>query len=200
MKRKVCGVDEVGRGAAVGRIFAAACILYEHKKIPDLNDSKQLSPKKRLALSSLIKEGALDWHIAAADLQDINKLNVHYASLLAMKRAIEGLSCGQPMLVLADGRYSLEVAFECKNIVGGDKKVPAISAASILAKVARDREMEDLDLEYPQFGWKKNKGYLTKEHLDALMKYGPSPYHRQNYKPVKEAKRKRSGKLRENSQ
>ena len=173
----ICGVDEAGRGPLCGPVFAAACILPEGY-IPDgLNDSKKLSPKKRELLFDEIKQNAISYCIAEASVEEIDRLNILEADLLAMRRAIDGLSV-RPDLALIDGNIARDFPLPAMAIIGGDAKSPNIAAASILAKVARDRECLELDKLYPEYGIAKHKGYGTKAHMEALRKYGPTPIHR----------------------
>lgn len=184
----LCGVDEAGRGPLAGSVYAAAVILNPTNPIDGLADSKKLSEKKRDLLAPLIRHYALAWAVASASVEEIDSLNIHYASLLAMQRAIDqlvhihGIS---PALVLVDGKYCPKINFPCEAIVQGDSKVAAISAASILAKTVRDQELYHLDEDYPQYGFANHKGYPTKQHLEALRLYGVSPVHRLSYAPVK---------------
>ena len=180
----VAGVDEVGRGPLAGDVVAAAVILGENHGIVGLNDSKKISEKKRLSLSEEIKEKSVAWCIARASVEEIDRLNILHASLLAMKRAVEGLST-QPEHVLVDGNKLPKWSYSAEAVVQGDSRVQEISAASILAKVTRDSEMMALDEEYPGFGFSKHKGYPTKVHMEALEKYGPTKIHRTSYAPVK---------------
>ena len=179
-----CGVDEVGRGSCISGVWAAACILDPHRPIEGLRDSKKLSEAKREALSEKIKENALCWCIAQTSLEEVERLNVHFATLLAMKRAVEGLII-MPHKVYVDGIHIPDIAIPTEAIVKGDDLFPSISAASILAKVERDRVMIRYHKEYPQYNFDKNKGYLTKTHMIALKEYGPSPIHRKTYEPVR---------------
>lgn len=179
-----CGVDEVGRGSCISGVWAAACILDPKRPIEGLRDSKKLSPIKREILEVKIKECALSWNIGKTSLEEVELLNVHFASLLAMKRAIEGLSL-VPQKVFADGLYIPDIAIPAEAIIKGDDLIPSISAASILAKVERDRVMINYHKEYPQYSFDKNKGYLTKEHMRALQEYGPCPIHRKTYAPIR---------------
>lgn len=181
----VCGCDEVGRGSLVSEVYAAACILDPVNPIAGLADSKKLTALKREALSEEIKQNALCWSIAYATLEEIEELNIHYATLLAMKRAIEGLSI-QPDKVLIDGIHKPDLSIHTETIVKGDDSVPEISAASILAKVARDSTMVQYHALYPEYGFDRHKGYFTKEHAEALKKHGPSPIHRKTYAPVRQ--------------
>lgn len=179
-----CGVDEVGRGSCISGVWTAACILDPNKPIEGLRDSKKLSPKKREALSEEIKEKALCWCIAQATLEEVEELNIHFATLLAMKRAVEGLSI-VPQKVYVDGIHLPDIVIPAEAIIKGDDLIPAISAASILAKVDRDKVMTDYHQLYPEYGFDKNKGYLTKDHMEALQKYGPCPIHRKTYEPIR---------------
>jgi ribonuclease HII len=180
----VCGVDEAGRGPLAGAVFAAAVILDPARPIAGLADSKKLSEKRRDALAILIRERALAWCIAQASVQEIDAINILRASLLAMKRAVEGLGMA-PHEVLVDGLHCPDVAFPSRAIVKGDSKVAEISAASILAKTARDADMLRLDALYPHYGFLRHKGYPVPEHLAALALHGVSQEHRRSYAPVK---------------
>lgn len=179
-----CGCDEVGRGAGAAEIVVCAVILDPNRPIVGLTDSKKLTALRRQVLSAEIKEKALSFCIASASLEEIEQLNVLYATLLAMKRAIEGLSI-QPDKALIDGNRAPLLTIPTETIIKGDLYIPAISAASIVAKVARDQIMVDYHEVYPQYGFQHHKGYFTKEHLAALQKYGPCPIHRVTYGPVK---------------
>ncbi|HSH53966.1 MAG TPA: ribonuclease HII [Methylotenera sp.] len=188
----ICGVDEAGRGPLAGAVYAAAVILNPQRPILGLADSKKLSEKKRDALSFEIKQHALAWAIASSSVAEIDSINILQASLLAMKRAIEKVqvelleqSNTLPILVQVDGNKCPKISLPCEAIVQGDSKVQAISAASILAKVARDAELYELDREYPQYSFAKHKGYPTSEHLKALTLHGVSPIHRLSYAPVR---------------
>ena len=176
----VCGVDEAGRGPLCGPVFAAACILPDGLVLEGLNDSKKLTPKKRDKLFDLICENAIAYSIASASVEEIDELNILEADLLAMRRAIDGLSV-KADLALIDGNIARDFQIPARAIIGGDAKSPSIAAASILAKVARDRDCIRLDEEYPQYGIAKHKGYGTKQHMDALRTYGPSPIHRKQF-------------------
>lgn len=181
----ICGVDEAGRGPVAGPVFAAAVILDPDCPIEGLKDSKKLSEVRRSELASLIKQKARAWAIAQCSVAEIDELNILWASMLAMKRAIEMLSI-QPELALIDGnRCPKGLAVRAEAIVKGDDKVPAISAASILAKTARDAVMMDLHSQYPEYGFDRHKGYPTAFHLNQLKKYGVSPVHRKTYAPVR---------------
>ncbi|MBQ86099.1 MAG: ribonuclease HII [Gammaproteobacteria bacterium] len=181
--RWIAGIDEVGRGPLAGDVVAAAVILDPAAPIPGLNDSKKLSDKQRQEVVMLIKEHALALSIGRSSVMEIDSLNILQASLLAMRRALETLP-RRPQLVYVDGNHLPEWRFQAKAIVRGDAKIPAIAAASVLAKVTRDREMEALDSLYPGYGLAKHKGYPTKQHLEALVKLGPSPIHRKSFAPV----------------
>ena len=186
--RWIAGTDEVGRGPLAGDVVAAAVILDPAIPIPGLNDSKKLSDKQRQELVMLIKEHALALSIGRSSAEEIDSLNILQASLLAMQRAVETLP-RRPQLVYVDGNHLPDWRFQAKAIVSGDAKVPAIAAASVLAKVTRDREMQALDSLYPGYGLAKHKGYPTKQHLEALAKLGPSPIHRKSFAPVSAALR-----------
>ena len=176
----VCGVDEAGRGPLCGPVFAAACILPDGLVFEGLNDSKKLTPKKRDKLFDLICENAIAYCIASASVEEIDELNILEADLLAMRRAIDGLPV-KADFALIDGNIARGFQIPAKAIIGGDAKSPSIAAASILAKVARDRDCITLDEQYPQYGIAKHKGYGTKQHMDALRTYGPSPIHRKQF-------------------
>ncbi len=176
----VCGVDEAGRGPLCGPVFAAACILPDGLVLEGLNDSKKLTPKKREKLFDLICENAIAYCIASASVEEIDELNILEADLLAMRRAIDGLAV-KADFALIDGNIARDFQIPARAIIGGDAKSPSIAAASILAKVARDRDCIELDAQYPQYGIAKHKGYGTKQHMDALRTYGPSPIHRKQF-------------------
>lgn len=180
----VCGVDEAGRGPLAGAVYAAAVIFDVSKpRIRGLRDSKELSEPRREELALRIRERALAWHIAFASVEEIDAINIHHASLLAMKRAIEGLGIA-PHEVLVDGLHCPDVVFQRRAVVGGDALIAEISAASILAKTARDAMMRELDAQYPAYGFAMHKGYATKAHVDALERHGPCAIHRRSYAPV----------------
>lgn len=183
--RLIAGVDEVGRGPLVGAVVAAAVILDPENWIEGLADSKKLSEKKRISLDIEIREKALSWSLGRAEAHEIDEINILQASLLAMKRAVEGLSIVPDHLKI-DGNKEIHMQISMETIVRGDSKVAAISAASIIAKVARDKEMLDLDAQYPEYGFAGHKGYPTKVHREALIKYGATPQHRVSFKPVRE--------------
>jgi ribonuclease HII len=179
------GVDEVGRGPLVGSVVTAAVILPDHYDLPFLTDSKKLTAKKRDYLAAAIREQALAWCVAEASASEIDDINILQASLLAMRRAVEGLSI-TPSGVWVDGnRCPKGLTMACEAIVKGDLTVPAISAASILAKVERDAQMERLHLLYPMYGFDKHKGYPTAAHFAALKEHGALPEHRRSFAPVK---------------
>lgn len=173
----VCGIDEAGRGPLCGPVVAAAVILPIGIEIPGLNDSKKLTEKKREALYDLICENAIAYSIAFGSVEEINELNILEANLLAMRRAIDGLSV-KADYALIDGNIARDFQIPARAVIHGDAISPSIAAASILAKVTRDRLCIELDREYPQYGIAKHKGYGTKAHCDALREYGPSPIHR----------------------
>ena len=177
---QVCGVDEAGRGPLCGPVVAAACILPCGLVLPGLNDSKKLSEKKRDLLFDQIRENAIAYSIASASVEEINQLNILEATLLAMRRAIEGLPV-KADFALIDGNVSRDFQIDAKAVISGDATSPSIAAASILAKVTRDRMCIDLDREYPQYSIAKHKGYGTKVHMDALREHGPSPIHRTQF-------------------
>ena len=176
----VCGVDEAGRGPLCGPVVAAACILPVGLVIEGLNDSKKLSEKKRDKLFDEICENAIAYSIAEASVEEINALNILEATLLAMRRAIGGLSVPADF-ALIDGNVDRDFPLPARAVIGGDAKSPSIAAASILAKVTRDRACIELDRQYPQYGIAKHKGYGTKLHMEALRTYGPSPIHRKQF-------------------
>ncbi|MBM7038169.1 ribonuclease HII [Vibrio ulleungensis] len=180
----IAGVDEVGRGPLVGDVVTAAVILDPNNPIPGLTDSKKLSEKKRLALEPLIKERALAWCIGRCTPQEIDQLNILQATMVAMQRAINGLST-TPNLALIDGNRTPELTMDAIAVVKGDLRVPEISAASIIAKVARDNDMQELDKQYPQFGFAQHKGYPTKAHFAAIEEFGVIEQYRKSFKPVK---------------
>ena len=184
----ICGVDEAGRGPLAGSVYAAAVILDANNPIIGLADSKKLSEKKRDALAIEIKQKALAWGIASCTAKEIDEINILQASLLAMKRAIDTMQAQfniVPDLVQVDGNKCPKISLPCEAIVKGDSKVQAISAASILAKTARDAELYELDKIYPQYGFAQHKGYPTAAHLAALAAHGICVEHRLSYAPVK---------------
>lgn len=188
LEQYYAGVDEAGRGPLAGAVYAAAVILDPNKPcIAGLTDSKLLSEKKREALFVTIQAEALAWAIASASVEEIDRLNILQASLLAMQRAVEALSI-QPTHALIDGNRCPPLNCITRAIVKGDLTEPAISAASILAKVSRDREMYAFDVQYPEYGFAKHKGYPTALHLAALKQWGPSPLHRLSFAPVRDVR------------
>jgi ribonuclease HII len=181
----MAGVDEVGRGPLAGPVIAAAVILDPENPIKGLMDSKKISEKKRNILAIEIREKALTWAIGRAEHDEIDSINILQASLLAMKRAVESLSI-KPELVMVDGLHCPDIIYKVKAVIKGDSKIPAISAASIIAKVARDNEMIALDSKFPGYGFSRHKGYPTKMHVTALKKLGVSSIHRKSFAPVKQ--------------
>lgn len=181
----VAGVDEAGRGPLAGPVYAAAVILDPAKSIPGLDDSKRLTARNRARMYDDIQRDSLAWAIAAADVEEIDRLNILQATLLAMQRAVAALHTA-PEQVLVDGKHCPPLSCPAQAIVGGDGLVPAISAASILAKHARDEAMILLDQQYPGYALAKHKGYGTAEHLAALHELGPSPIHRRSFRPVRD--------------
>ena len=182
----ICGIDEAGRGPLCGSVVAAACILPDGLEIPELNDSKKLTPKKRDKLFDVIRQSAIAYGIAEATVEEIDALNILEADLLAMRRAIDNLHTpdGQPYradYALIDGNISRDFQIPARAVIKGDSLSMSIAAASILAKVTRDRMCEDMDKAYPMYGIAKHKGYGTKAHMDALRAYGPSPIHRKKF-------------------
>jgi ribonuclease HII len=180
----ICGTDEAGRGPIAGPVVAAAVILDPENPVEGLNDSKKLSEKKREKLSLEIKEKARYWAIAQSDPDEIEAINILWASMKAMQRAIEALPV-KPDMVLVDGNRVPELNVPAKAIVGGDASEQCIAAASILAKVERDRQMLKWHELYPQYEFDKHKAYGTPKHLELLEKYGPCPIHRKGFNPVK---------------
>lgn len=180
----VAGVDEVGRGPLAGPVVTAAVILDPARPIEGLADSKKLSEKKREVLAELIKERALAWAIGRAEVEEIDRINILQATMLAMQRAVAGLNPA-PQHALIDGNRCPSLPCTAEAIIQGDGKVPAISAASILAKVTRDREMVEMDALYPGYGLAGHKGYPCKSHIEALERLGVTPIHRRSFGPVK---------------
>ena len=178
------GVDEAGRGPLAGPVVSAAVILNPQHNLVDLNDSKQLSASKRKILSEQIKIHSVSWSIGIATPQEIDELNILRASLLSMERAIKNLS-EVPEKVIVDGQYTPEIDVPCEAIIKGDSLEESIMAASILAKVERDKIMLELDKKYPNYRFGQHKGYPTKIHMDALREFGPCIEHRQSFKPIK---------------
>jgi ribonuclease HII len=178
--QSICGVDEAGRGPLCGPVVAAACILPVDCHIEGLNDSKKLTEKKRELLFDVITEKAISYSIAHATVEEINTLNILEATLLAMRRAIAGLDV-KADFALIDGNVGRDFPLPVRTVIHGDAVSPSIAAASILAKVTRDRMCIDMDAEYPEYGILKHKGYGTKAHMDALRTYGPTPIHRTQF-------------------
>lgn len=176
----ICGCDEAGRGPMAGPLVAAGCVLPKGIKIPYLNDSKKVSPKKRDELFDLIKKVAISYHIEVVSVSDVDKYDVYHASKMAMEKCVKTLNCDY---VLTDA-MPVDIIKPYQSIIKGDSKSCSIAAASILAKVTRDRIMEELDKEYPMYGFIKHKGYVTKLHREMLEKYGVSPVHRKSFAPV----------------
>ncbi|MGY2251610.1 ribonuclease HII [Pseudomonas reactans] len=182
----VAGVDEVGRGPLCGAVVTAAVILDPNRPILGLNDSKKLTEARREKLYDEIIEKALSWHIARAEVEEIDELNILHATMLAMQRAVVGLHI-TPKMAMIDGNRCPKLSMPSEAVVKGDSKVPAIAAASILAKVSRDREMAAFELIYPGYGIGGHKGYPTPVHLEALARLGPTPIHRRSFAPVRQA-------------
>jgi ribonuclease HII len=180
----IAGVDEAGRGPLAGSVFAAAVVLNESDPIEGLRDSKALTAIRRERLEQQIHARALAWCVASADVAEIDQLNILQATLLAMRRAVEGLSIA-PQAAWVDGNRAPQLSIPVKTIVKGDATVPAISAASILAKCARDREAQALEQSFPGYGFAQHKGYGTAAHLQALQALGPCPVHRRSFAPVR---------------
>jgi ribonuclease HII len=181
----ICGVDEAGRGPLAGPVYAAAVILHHERPIAGLRDSKKLTEAKREALAPLIKRDCIAWAIAKASEAEIDRLNILQASLLAMKRAVHALET-IPTLALIDGNKCPVMKIQTIAIVDGDDKIESISAASILAKTARDDALRKLHKKYPQYGFDQHKGYGTAQHLEALKLHGVTPVHRRSFAPVRE--------------
>lgn len=180
----VAGVDEVGRGPLAGPVVAAAVILDPLRPIEGLADSKALSETKRERLAETIRQRALAWALGRAEVEEIDRINILQASLLAMQRAVAALPV-PPQFALIDGNRCPSLPCPAEAVVKGDARVPAISAASILAKVVRDRELVELDARYPGYGLAKHKGYPSRQHLEALASLGVTPIHRRSYAPVR---------------
>lgn len=186
MKAWVAGVDEAGRGPLAGPVVAAAVILNPERRIEGLDDSKKLNERKREALFPLIRERALAWSIIEISPAEIDRLNILQATLLGMKRAVEALE-PKPVLVLVDGNRPPDLSCKVETIIGGDALEPAISAASILAKVGRDRLMLEMHQRFPEYGFDRHKGYPTAAHIEVLEKIGPCEIHRRSFAPVRNA-------------
>ncbi len=176
----LCGVDEAGAGPLAGRVYAAAVILPPGWDHPYLNDSKHVTEKRRALLYDLITQQARAWSVAWAEVEEIDQINILAARMLAMERAIQGLSIS-PDLALIDGNRSQGITTPNQTVVKGDSKSASIAAASILAKVCRDRHMVEMDRQYPQYGFAQHKGYPTKLHYERLRQYGPCPIHRKTF-------------------
>ena len=181
----ICGIDEAGRGPLAGPVCAAAVVLDPARPIAGLNDSKQLSEKKRDTLAPLIRENALAWAVGWASVEEIDEHNIRQANFLAMKRAFMSLSLA-PTLALVDGKDPPPLSCKVTCIIGGDALEPAISAASILAKTARDAVMVELCAKYPGYGFSQHKGYGSASHIEAIRHLGPSPAHRRTFAPVRD--------------
>ena len=181
----ICGIDEAGRGPLAGPVCAAAVVLDPARPIAGLNDSKQLSEKKRDTLAPLIRENALAWAVGWASVEEIDEYNIRQANFLAMKRAFMSLSLA-PTLALVDGKDPPPLSCKVTCIIGGDALEPAISAASILAKTARDAVMVELCAKYPGYGFSQHKGYGSASHIEAIRHLGPSPAHRRTFAPVRD--------------
>lgn len=177
----VCGVDEAGRGPLMGPVCAAAVILPEGVELEGVNDSKKLSEKKREALFEVIKEKAVAWSVAFASVEEIEEVNILNATYLAMNRAIEGLSVPADYALIDGNRVPKDIKIECETVVKGDAKSLSIAAASILAKVSRDRLVLEYDKEFPEYKFADHKGYGTAAHIEAIKKYGPCKYHRPSF-------------------
>ena len=176
----ICGVDEAGRGPLAGPVYACAIIMKEDFIIPEVNDSKKLTEKKREALYDLILKNALDCSVAFVDEKEIDEINILNATMKAMEMAINGLMI-KPDLALIDGNQNRGISLNNRTVIKGDAQSYNIAAASIIAKVSRDRFIIEMDEKYPEYGFKKHKGYGTKEHMDAIRKYGPCEIHRRSF-------------------
>jgi len=180
---RIAGLDEVGRGPMFGPVVAAAVIFTERCRLPGLTDSKQLTEKQRNEFDAMIRVAAAAWAIAAVDVETIDNINIRRASLLAMRMAVEQL-VETPDYLLIDGRDTIEWPCAQQAVVGGDARSVSIAAASVLAKVHRDRLLVELDAVYPGYGLARHKGYCSPEHMEALRRLGPTPLHRKSYAPV----------------
>jgi ribonuclease HII len=183
----IAGLDEVGRGPMFGPVVAAAVIFPERRRLPGLTDSKQLTEKQRNEFDAAIRECAVAWAIAAVDVETIDRINIRRASLLAMRMAVEQLAATAelaPDYLLIDGRDTIEWPCAQQAVIGGDARSISIAAASVLAKVHRDRLLVELDAVYPGYGLARHKGYCSAEHMEALKRLGPTPLHRKSYAPV----------------
>jgi ribonuclease HII len=181
----ICGVDEAGRGPLAGPVCAAAVILGPYFNTEGLRDSKKLSESKRYFLAAHIKKNAFAWSVGSCSASEIDELNIHHATLLAMKRAIQGLNGFTSIKVLVDGLFCPQVDYPSEAIVKGDDKIAEISAASIIAKTERDLKMFEIDKFYPVYQFKKHKGYATKLHIELIEREGICEYHRKSYTPIK---------------
>tara|TARA_Y100001970_G_C13997284_1_gene731433 strand:- start:212 stop:793 length:582 start_codon:yes stop_codon:yes gene_type:complete len=183
MKSIIAGVDEVGRGSLIGPVYAAAVIFNKNINKKNIKDSKKLNKSKREVLAKYVKKNSI-WSIGSASLKEVEKINVLNASLLAMKRAIKKLK-KKPTIVLIDGNKVPKIRnYKLKSIIKGDQKIPEISAASIIAKVSRDRFVTSLSKNFKKYNWSKNAGYGTKDHINAIKKYGVTKLHRKSFKPI----------------
>jgi ribonuclease HII len=182
----ICGVDEAGRGPLAGPVYAAAVILGPEFNAEGLRDSKKLSESKRYFLAEQIKKNALAWTIGICSADEIDELNIHQATLLAMQRAIKTLKIHTSIKIMVDGLFCPQVDFSCEAIVKGDDKVAEISAASIIAKTERDLKMIEIDKAYPAYQFKKHKGYPTKLHIEMIKTHGLCEHHRKSFSPIKE--------------
>ena len=182
-KLLLCGIDEAGRGPLAGPVYAAAVILDTPRRINGLTDSKLLTPERREVLAGRIRNRAIAWGVASASVEEIDQMNILRAALLAMRRAVEALQIAA-VEAIVDGNIAPPLAIPCSTLVDGDLLHPAISAASILAKTARDAELIALDAQYPQYGFAQHKGYGTPQHLEALHLHGPCPIHRRSFAPI----------------
>ena len=182
----ICGVDEAGRGPLAGPVYAAAVILGPEFNAEGLRDSKKLSESKRYFLAEQIKKNALAWTVGICSADEIDELNIHQATLLAMQRAIKALNIHTSIKIMVDGLFCPQVDFSCEAIVKGDDKVAEISAASIIAKTERDLKMIEIDKAYPAYQFKKHKGYPTKLHIEMIKSHGLCEHHRKSFSPIKE--------------
>jgi len=182
----ICGVDEAGRGPLAGPVYAAAVILGPEFNAEGLRDSKKLSESKRYFLAEQIKKNALAWTIGICSADEIDELNIHQATLLAMQRAIKTLKIHTSIKIMVDGLFCPQVEFSCEAIVKGDDKIAEISAASIIAKTERDLKMIEIDKAYPAYQFKKHKGYPTKLHIEMIKSHGLCEHHRKSFSPIKE--------------
>jgi ribonuclease HII len=182
----ICGLDEAGRGPLAGPVYAAAVILGPGFNTEGLRDSKKLSESKRYFLAEQIKKNALAWTVGICSADEIDELNIHQATLLAMQRAIKTLKIHTSIKIMVDGLFCPQVEFSCEAIVKGDDKIAEISAASIIAKTERDLKMIEIDKAYPAYQFKKHKGYPTKLHIEMIKSHGLCEHHRKSFSPIKE--------------